>query len=285
MKQILLALLCALAGAVSAAFTITPTLPTGYAQCAVEGGVCMIAAPTNIIFGAPGGYTAPMTVSSNINCNGVTFGGDPNPKIVKACFTSELGMDQSPSAPGSGGAPAPISANPTPPATGSNTVPQGYVQCALENGVCGPITGPSTVIYGAQGSYTAPLVATSSVPCNSVQFKLDPAPHFVKACFVAPIAPPPTPPTCPAILNWGWYAPNLETVTPAEGAVYSTYLPQPPQCIDTAQTRTWINSISGNNHVQGWCQTASGIETWTRMGPGLQSTTWPAPPAAAASAP
>jgi len=59
--------------------------------------------------------------------------------------------------------------------------------CSGENASCA-FTGTAAVVYGsaAQGRFNRILNATSPITCNHASFGGDPAPGFVKSCYVYP---------------------------------------------------------------------------------------------------
>lgn len=104
------------------ALTIITALPSNYTQCAVENGTCTITSPSNFIFGASGGYSAPVILTHSVNCNWSIVGGDPNPKVVKACY---IGVVDSNVPPPANTASVPASTNPPVQAT-SCVDPHGF---------------------------------------------------------------------------------------------------------------------------------------------------------------
>jgi uncharacterized protein (DUF1800 family) len=100
------------------AVTTTSAVPPGGFQptaCAREGGSCTVTSPTQVAYGAAGGFAVKTFNAGTVGCSNATF-GDPKVGVLKACYLGPAGMVQTP-------APPPPTAPPlTPPFTGSATV-------------------------------------------------------------------------------------------------------------------------------------------------------------------
>lgn len=87
MYRLLLALLCCTALSLPAQDVPTPDAPAGYRRCASEDSTCVLPAPTRVIYGAKGVFTAPREMTGTVRCNNATF-GDPLKAVPKACFAA-----------------------------------------------------------------------------------------------------------------------------------------------------------------------------------------------------
>ncbi|HEY3871068.1 MAG TPA: alpha-L-rhamnosidase C-terminal domain-containing protein [Actinocrinis sp.] len=126
--------------------------PTGYTQCATEGGTCQVTGTESVAFGANGIYSY-TTESASTACT-VTALGDPDFGIVKACYVG------------------PVTAGPS-----------GTTYCAAENGLCA-FTGTRTVEFGAGSDWIGKTV-TGGTPCTDAVFT-DPDFGAVKSCYLEP---------------------------------------------------------------------------------------------------
>jgi murein DD-endopeptidase MepM/ murein hydrolase activator NlpD len=66
------------------------SIPSGYHQCAEEGGFCSFSGTADVIYGANSCYTSPRSFSNGIACNNDVF-GDPLPGVHKYCYTNGSG--------------------------------------------------------------------------------------------------------------------------------------------------------------------------------------------------
>jgi hypothetical protein len=146
----LLALMLPLTGA---AQTMSAT-PPGYSLCSRENGACSFTGPLNVAYGAEGSFVF-RTLTNGTTCDNGSFGEDPAPGIVKACYVP--------------------------------TIPPMQTFCAAENGTCSFNT-TDTVAYGASGRYVFDTF-TNQTNCANSAFGQDPAPGIAKNCFV-PAWPP-----------------------------------------------------------------------------------------------
>ena len=62
--------------------------PPGYTLCAAEGGQCAFTGTANVVYGARTSWTPPRAFSNGLSCRNATFGMDPLPFVVKACYTA-----------------------------------------------------------------------------------------------------------------------------------------------------------------------------------------------------
>ena len=133
----------------------------GFTQCAVENMTCTVSGtkPEYVVYGANGQYFSKANVTGSITCNNTTFGGDPIPGTVKACYS---GLTQPPQSP--------------------------YTLCAPENGSCS-FTGTQNVAFGANGHFFYKTNVTSPITCNNATFGGDPIPGTVKSCYYGPGQP------------------------------------------------------------------------------------------------
>ena len=70
------------------------SIPSGYNQCAEEGGFCSFSGTANVIYGANSCYTSPRSFSNGTACNNDVF-GDPLPGVHKYCYTNGSGSSGS----------------------------------------------------------------------------------------------------------------------------------------------------------------------------------------------
>jgi alpha-L-rhamnosidase len=128
-------------------------VPSGFTQCANEGGTCAVTGTQQIAFGANGIYSY-TTASSSTACTNSVL-PDPDYGAVKSCYLGPV-------------------------VTGPSGVSASY--CAPENGICA-FSGTRTAYYGAGSSWTSKSLA-SGTPCNNTVFG-DPDVGVVKSCFVS----------------------------------------------------------------------------------------------------
>ncbi|UTY57400.1 M12 family metallo-peptidase [Massilia sp. erpn] len=119
----------------------------GYAYCTAEHQNCTFAGTQSITYGA-GTKFAHKLVANSVMCDNGSF-GDPNPGVVKACYSG----------------------------------PAGYAYCSAQNGQCA-VNGTQTVAYGANGQFFYRTVS-GPIACTDAAFG-DPAYGIGKACFVGP---------------------------------------------------------------------------------------------------
>jgi hypothetical protein len=67
-----------------------PVIPDGYTKCADEEGRCNFSGTADVIYGAYGVYTAPLSFTDGVNCNNGVF-GDPISGATKACYFRSIG--------------------------------------------------------------------------------------------------------------------------------------------------------------------------------------------------
>jgi len=75
------------------------SVPSGYTQCAEEGGYCSFSGMASVVYGANSCFTLPAVFSGGTNCSNDVF-GDPLPGVHKYCYTN---ASSPPSCPQSGG--------------------------------------------------------------------------------------------------------------------------------------------------------------------------------------
>jgi alpha-L-rhamnosidase len=126
--------------------------PTGYTQCATEGGTCAVSGTESVAFGANGIYTY-ATESSSVACTNASF-SDPDYGVVKSCYVGPV-------------------------TSGPSGVTATY--CGPENGLCA-FTGTKTVYFGAGSNWTSKSI-TGGTPCTNAVFT-DPDYGVVKSCFI-----------------------------------------------------------------------------------------------------
>lgn len=64
--------------------------PAGFTLCASEGGPCTFSGSAQVVYGARTTWTAPRTLTSPLTCRNATFGMDPLPFVVKACYQKAI---------------------------------------------------------------------------------------------------------------------------------------------------------------------------------------------------
>lgn len=133
---------------VKACFTLPVT--RGYEACAVEGGSCGVSQPTDVAYGAGGGYVHRYDVSGALQCSNAAMGGDPAPYIHKGCFRV--------------------------------VGPPGFTYCSTEGGTC-TLPARTDVAYGTSGAFHYEQNASGAIGCSNATFGIDPAPNVHKACF------------------------------------------------------------------------------------------------------
>jgi hypothetical protein len=123
-----------------------------YFICADEGGVCRTADTRYVAYGVPGNFTF-ANIGGNFICNNATFGTDPAPGAIKACYVSFY-------SPHLNGSALPVQEG------GTN------------------VFGRGNVAYGANGSFNFIELPSSGgfFDCTNATFG-DPAPGVVKACY------------------------------------------------------------------------------------------------------
>jgi hypothetical protein len=186
--------------------TFTPDgVPAGFTRCAGEAERCVFTGTRTTAYGsgtAAGSYRY-RVATGGIDCGIVAFGGDPTVGVLKSCYVAPVGG------------------------------PQGYSSCATEGGVC-PVTGPTTVAYGAVGAFADRLVTADSAACTNNAFGTDPIYGVAKACYLAPNGGP---------AGWAACATEGGTCTPgaartvvygARGAFYARWETGPVSCTSTA---------------------------------------------------
>jgi hypothetical protein len=143
-----------------------PTIPPGYAPCAVEGGTCYIDTAETVAFGANGKYVF-LPIADNQQLQ------DPPPQVGISCSLSTFLMDPAPGVPKRCYVPAP---------------PQTPFQfCSMEGDAC-QFVGPVQIAFGGNGNYVYQEFAQGPVSCKSDSdhfFGEDPAPGTRKKCYVA----------------------------------------------------------------------------------------------------
>jgi frataxin-like iron-binding protein CyaY len=136
-----------------------------YTSCATEGGNCIFSGDRNVVFGANGHYTKPVTYTNSVTCSNASLGPDPLPGVVKACYISP---------------PIPYT-------------PGIYCADADESQNCN-FGGDAWAIMAANGkteystdSTGYAVLYSNQFPCDTSIFARyhgsDPAPGFKKACF------------------------------------------------------------------------------------------------------
>jgi hypothetical protein len=128
------------------------SLADGWKLCAGEGGQCYTPYNQTLAYGANGSYVYKTSSAASYNtCNATTFGGDPVPGGMKACYMVE------------------------------DWDSFGWTLCSGESGTC-YFLGTKTVAYGANGSYTY-MNATGSINCGVAAFGSDPIVGTLKSCY------------------------------------------------------------------------------------------------------
>lgn len=150
---------------------LAANLPNAAAVCAVEGGTCSLTSGTTatIYYGAHGTFLSQAGVTGAIGCNVASFGSDPVPGVLKACYAVV----------NSGGG-----------AAYTSILPNTAAQCAGESGTCTVAAGATaTVYYGAGTSYLFKTGITGSLGCNTNAFAADPDVNVLKSCYVNVLPP------------------------------------------------------------------------------------------------
>jgi len=126
--------------------------PAGYTHCGDEGGSCTFTQPTDVAFGANGGFVYKDNFTGTIALTAAAFGADPSFGVVKGGYYRP-----------SGG-------------------PPGYTKCADEGGTC---TSARTVdvAYGAHGLFNYKCGVTGAVAITNAGFG-DPIAGSVKAGYM-----------------------------------------------------------------------------------------------------
>ena len=139
----------------------TVSTPPGYSFCSGENGNCSFTGSQDVAYGAEGKFVF-RTLTNGTACDSGSFGQDPAPGIVKACYVP--------------------------------TIPPRQTLCATENKTCSfhnttdPDNTTDTVAFGADGRYTFNTF-TNQTSCSNSAFPEDPVPGTVKNCFI-PAWPP-----------------------------------------------------------------------------------------------
>lgn len=120
---------------------------TNLALNANEGGSANVNG--EIAYGANGLFTY-KKFNGFYTCNTTTFGGDPVPGVNKSCYLA---------------------------------LP-GYARVAEEGGSFTLSNGNQSVAYGAQGHYVFKVMTGVQLSCGVAFFGSDPAPGFLKSCYV-----------------------------------------------------------------------------------------------------
>jgi len=118
-----------------------------YFPCAPEGAACLGANGHYAAFGANGSFIFTVLQSDTATCDVGTFGGDPAPGVVKACYFAN------------------------------------YRRVAAENATRPFPAGGAEIAYGANGVFTFRVIS-GLFACNNATFG-DPIPGQVKACYIA----------------------------------------------------------------------------------------------------
>jgi hypothetical protein len=186
--------------------------PTGHAldyfPCATEGGTCVVPGGMYLAYGANGQYRYTFTTgiaNAFTPCNNATFGGDPAPGVVKACYFANYGYFCDEGQPCQGQSlshwaygnngnfnfkqlsgsftcnSSTFGGTPIPGVSKCFMALLPYSPAAVEGGT---LTGLSNtaVGFGAAGTFVF-AVATGSVPCTVSAFGSDPAPGVTKTCY------------------------------------------------------------------------------------------------------
>lgn len=135
----------------------TPTsLIPGSPQCANENGTCNVpaGATASVYYGANNSFAILNGVSGSIICNNTSFGGDPLPGTVKACYVVVT------------------------------TLPIGVTACAVDGGSCTiPAGSTATVFYGANATYLYAYGLSGTFACWPSTFGgSDPLYGVLKSC-------------------------------------------------------------------------------------------------------
>jgi hypothetical protein len=131
--------------------------PAPAGALAPEGGSFTVQMATLVRYGADSRWIE-KTVTGTVPCTNASFGSDPAPNVVKACYA------------GAAPAPAPPPPPPAPPAGA----------LAAEGGTF-TVAAPTLVRYGADTRWISKTV-TGTATCGNAFFGADPAPYVVKSC-------------------------------------------------------------------------------------------------------
>jgi beta-glucanase (GH16 family) len=129
----------------------SPTVGSGWTQCASENQNCSFSGSAAVAYGANGQF-AYGNFTNGVSCSNGVF-GDPDYGVGKSCFVSTSFVSPAPGV---------------------------WTQCANENGTCS-FSGTMNVAYGNSGHYTYGTY-TNSVSCSNSVFP-DPDYGVFKACF------------------------------------------------------------------------------------------------------
>ena len=137
---------------VKSCYAVVTTIPAVANSCAEDGGTCTLPASANdvVFYGAGSSYSYKQNAGGSVNCAVATFGGDPDPGVVKACYAMPM--------PAFLGAPVPVSLS------GFN------VFGTVNNGTSPPAGGLDQGGY----AYSASLLS-GSVNWSGIPFTLAPA--------------------------------------------------------------------------------------------------------------
>jgi Beta-1,3-glucanase len=138
----------------------SPSVGSGWTQCASENQNCSFSGTAAVAYGANGQY-AYGSFTNGVSCSNGVF-GDPNYGVGKSCYVSTSFVPPS-----------------MPPSPGI------WMQCASENGTCS-FSGMMNVAYGNSGHY-AYGTFTNGVSCSNGVFG-DPDYGVFKACFYSSAA-------------------------------------------------------------------------------------------------
>jgi 1-phosphatidylinositol phosphodiesterase len=125
-----------------------------FMQCAGELGSAAFTVPVEAAYGANGSYFYKQGISGTVGFNPTSFGGDPDPGVVKAGYYMP------------------------------------YAQCAGEGG-SSTFSSPTDVAYGANGQYYFLYAVTGTISFNPATFGGDPDYGVVKAGYFRPTGPLP----------------------------------------------------------------------------------------------
>lgn len=126
--------------------------PAGYTLCAQQNANCAFSDTRSVAYGANGIYSY-RTVTGGTACDDTAL-TDADYGVVKSCYTGPV-----------------------------TNGPAGSALCAPEGGLCA-FSGPRTVAYGANGTFTTKSL-TSGTACTNAVF-VDPLQGTVKACYLMP---------------------------------------------------------------------------------------------------
>jgi hypothetical protein len=180
-------------------------VPAGFTRCAGESERCAFSGTRTAVYGsgtAAASYRY-RVATGGIDCGIVAFGGDPTVGVLKSCYVAPDGG------------------------------PRGYTSCATEGGPC-VFTGPTTVAYGAVGTFTYQLVSNGSTACTNNAFGTDPIDGVAKACYLAPSGGPAGSTACAT--EGGSCTPGVArtVVYGARGAFYARWETDPVTCTSAA---------------------------------------------------